>query len=1588
MADFPGRGSKTLFGGTSRAIGVRFWTFDSGAMDLDPELERFMVDLVYGQSFVGERNTSRVGNLHSEVGSGEESDGDSATGAKSFTSAKTQTFLRAKIVQGSYTCNARDISCAPQRFSASSDYRGDAFHISLDGKRVVDKTFYSGGAFEPILGLYEISFEARPIQDRDREIQGMRVTRVIQLKCCPPTLANITRLLAYELDMSNKQVQDLLSLGGYDCVADRLRQEVVGEPRSELDEQNGVFDRATNLGQDAPVIPCTSLSAKPCRNAQGRTVNKALHKFELVRWLLERAEERLDPGKVTPAYRLGAFEAFYKQTSVAYKERMRPRELQDFQDQHEYGTGYTEGHKWRPGPPLSLRFARHPTTSRFFGASYFQRLSQYYSEEWLAGLRVEEIYGLHSALLCTHVDGVPEIRYSTLYRQCFSTMLEERRVAAPSLDTYRDLVYISYPHQYSGTRTRALPASELSYDNLADIWCAGDRVRRIVTAAEVVDVFVYFVIQRLHYAEKHTCAHVRDVVNHCLFEMNYTAAKPLVVHQKSAYNLTVPAKVAEREKRGNRLRADILKEPDDPVRLILDSLEALVRIGAVRVNGHLDSELCLSPFPIRVKSCIDLERDGACTVYLDRVHKIHRTIVYCMDELTRRHADRAARGSLPPVRRFFVEAEKRGWSLERQRSVADRLNRMSTEEVEEVVVGRMLGDEGFSDQDLTEEGSEHLALAGNVETPVHVPRFELCSEQRLAQHCIDTQAVTNIYGAPGSGKSEVVANLYRRYSTKKGRVVGLAFMGAHINSLRKTISIQDDTPLPLLTVHQFLRWHEMTCLNEPGLVDDALAARLRMAKQLRGAPFFGDLCYPEPCYGTCPLSFLHTVHVEEFGVVYEELFARLVATINRCAPNSCRLVTTGGLDQLPPISPGCIARELMIGFGVVPMEHGHRFDKLNLVKLGRAIVAGNIEKIEIDDGGESISFFPCSMRWRSPESMELDPVNVVEGLYRSGAANYYDSMVICATNKLAAKLAHHIDSWHLLEEAKKRGSAAVHRLLRFYNKVEDGREAARYGRPLLWRNCYFPGQKIIFGRNVPTMGLTNKEQLVITSIVEGDYVHLEDETLASIYKQVFGEVCKEIRELASSVTEEDTDASPSVFQKLAAHYRRLSEADAGKASNFVQIVRNHFYQGLKAYTKAQAEAQSLQGQALLRYEAMNFHRKEVHALKYGAGTGYSPLHRNPLCHRRRTGESVRTDDVVQAELLAFMRRELQPPSSDASDPKMIAALEEVILNALRDVMSDLCVEANMDYECSVAKLVEDATSIRHVHPNHAALSVAVQNQYRERNVKNKKVGPDDYIVFTPIASLAHTRAYSTRGRKADTLRFIQCHALGDEKRIVFIPIIKDFMDIISGAAAITTYAAQGSSASKAVWVMPSPEHTEDFAMACTRAEDCCILVSNDFALLNTVKRRHHARMSYLGAELRTRCLIPRLRSADRSGRLLEEIRAAAVQETAVARRPDESRSRRNLRVSAFHKEYALSMPHDSPLPLLSLGPNNTDWVLDKMQDVFPYLLFDRSTGAPVNALVTEEEYAQEEYEYLYVPYDEADTLEGELSDSEDDMDLS
>lgn len=1531
----------------------------------DPELERFMTAIVY-QRFTGDDlNTSIVGNLHSVTEEDDDEDGGGG-GAVGF-APRVQRFTDASIVQSAEAGSVRDFVSAPHRFSATSEYRGDAFRIRMNGE-TLDTTFYSGGAFAPIPGLFKVTFDAKRCVGVRPENESMRVVKVHRLQCCPPNLTNVTLLLCHVFDMPAKAIREILSLGGYDCTDDRLKPDA-GPALSAIDEANGIYDRPAT-GTTEPVIPCTSLSAGTMLR-DGRTVNKALHKFELVRWLLERAEERLDPGKISPEYRQSAFEAFYELETLPYDERPKPRELKQIQDEHEYGTGYNEGHKWRPGPPLSIRFARHPLVVRFFGAGYFERLAEYHTIEWLSGLRVEEIYELYTATLCTRSDPGPP-RYSTLYRQCFSSLLQERRSLGPSMDDFHDLVMLSYPHKNTD-RTTAVPARELSYDNLAKLWLTGKRVRTVVTPPEVMDVFVYFVIQCLHYKEKHTCAHVRDVVNHCLFEMGESAARPFVESQKSSYNMTVKRIVEKRDARAFDLRSKILPSDVDPIRWILDSVEALARIGVIRIEA-LAEPLELGRFPIEVDSVLDLDRDGGGVVYLDRVHKIHRAIVHCIRRMTFCHADLALRNSLPRKTRFFEEAEKRGWSIDKQRRVADALNRMTAEQVEAAVVGRLLGDVDVG------EDQEHLELAGEVSTPIYVSRFEPCSEQRLVDHCVATRPITNVLGAPGSGKSVAMSRIFREYDWQRGEVVGLAFMGAHVNSLRKAIGIPN---APVLTVHQFLMCHARTCCNEPDLMDDARTARLRMAKREKNYPFFGPLCYPEPTYGNCCCSRLHTVVIDEVGVMYEELFCQLLVVLNRCASASfCRLVTGGDLLQMPPISPGHIARELVIGAGCIPMEHGHRFDNQGLVQLGRSILEGDLDNIEIDDG-ESKLYRECAANWRNPVTTESDPVNVVEELYRDGTLDYLESMVICDGNKLANKLARHIDSYHLLAEARKKGKKAEQQLLRFYNGVDKDREAAHYGRPLLWRNCYFPGQKIIFGRNVASMGLTNKEQLVIISIVEGSYVHIEDTQLASLYIQLFGEICKAIRELADQLTGSG-DGNQLLLERLADHYNAEKAASPdGRASNFVQIVRNHFYQGLKTYTRAQAEVQSLEGHALMRYEAMNFHRKEVHALKYGYGTGRSPLHRNPLCHRRHDGP--RADVDAKSDLVRRISEEFR-----TERPELLEFSEAVIVDILRDVMTDLALEADISYERAANKLDEDGDSVgirgRYLHPNHNALAVAVANQYHERNMKDKHVSPDDYIVFTPTATLAHSRAYGPGGKNADTIRFMQCHPLGDEESVVFIPIIKTYMERVKSASAVTIYSAQGSSAAKTALVAPYPLHVEDLATACTRAEECCVIVSNPFALHGTMARHHHARMSYLGAEIRSRCLIPCLDHEENpeEDALLTELWKLARYETAVSRRPGESRTNRNLRVSAFHKKYALVMPSDQVLPTKCLGPNNTDWVLEKLQASFPYLLYDKKSAAPVNELVSASEFDAREYVYQYLPPDEVDTMQGELSDSDDD----
>jgi len=840
-------------------------------------------------------------------------------------------------------------------------------------------------------------------------------------------------------------------------------------------------------------------------------------------------------------------------------------------------------------------------------------------------------------------------------------------------------------------------------------------------------------------------------------------------------------------------------------------------------------------------------------------------------------------------------------------------------------------------------------------------------------------------------------------------------MHSHVHNLRKAIGLED---APVLTMDQLLACHCRTCNNLESTdtgVKMVKGFRKQASENERAFPYFRDVC---PKYNECPLQDLEVMVFDEVGVYDVHLLARVLATVVRCAPRLRRIIFSGDIMQLPPIGVGHVARDLSYGVGMVIMEHGHRYDKLALVDLARTILRHEqVTAASVDN--ESTFYIECTASWKaSYEAQSQDSaIHIVKKLYSAGGeeVQYHKSMVVAHKNEIARLAARVIDTWYLLDRERRLKGEEAHRSLK-YTFDTFGGGGVPSGR-------FYPGQKIMMvGTSMPRMGITNRDRLCVIDIVEGQFIHRSaEDDLAGVYQDMFSAVCQMIE------AETGHAGDPKPLQDLA---RRFKEDP-----QMAEVIRTRCHVGLKASLERQARTQQLMAQQLKQSAARWLHRQrdEVYALRHCSvgmapgmiSLGYSKYHRHPQAVDRRErcndvlfspyGERKETRSVTepfQYQKKAYAEKEVANTLAFLMQSPLV---EAILVHYGIDIEEERAVEfwkRSKAYRFVVGPILEmlhlamaDLTDRGEFMPAYGqhvpdkftpcfeAMRAAASDYYSCNKI-SIKVLADDYLNFKVTRILKDSGAPVDDG-EGERVKFIRCRVMGanDEEdiagesaeRVVFIPIVSHVMNTIRSASAITFFGAQSNSAKTVIVVMPYGGFEEEIYMAVTRAEQRCILVTNDFAMRKTKGRRFAARISYLGAKIRMQCHLPRVVSqpiSEETNAMLTRLECQHVENTAVTKREGESRSERNLRVKSFLKRHALTMPRDQVLPDKNFGLRQMKWI-EKMQSNLPYMLYAPDEHWPVNEFVKREEFDISEWSTT-TEGDDAYALQGDrcLSESE------
>lgn len=285
---------------------------------------------------------------------------------------------------------------------------------------------------------------------------------------------------------------------------------------------------------------------------------------------------------------------------------------------------------------------------------------------------------------------------------------------------------------------------------------------------------------------------------------------------------------------------------------------------------------------------------------------------------------------------------------------------------------------------------------GNPPSPFDLDR--MCSEQLAGLEFVKHNPVTNIVGDGGSGKTELARHLVNYNGTRQ--TIAFAFQNSHIQTLKQRVmNVRSGTIDRILCNHSKLCKCYINRLTETKseaeqkklrAVSNEMHNRAKL-ENLAMDPLTSEATALFPSeYRACPFEDITLAIVEECSTNSLEDLSLVLYVLAMCG-NLRRVVTLGGLEQLPPIKMGFVHKYLVQAFGSFRMQHSHRQDSFDLVKIARAIAERDREKfIACLTSSQRIIHMPCYGR---------DVWIQLEQLIRNYELNQFNSQLITRTNK-------------------------------------------------------------------------------------------------------------------------------------------------------------------------------------------------------------------------------------------------------------------------------------------------------------------------------------------------------------------------------------------------------------------------------------------------------------------------------------------------------------------------------------------------------------------------------------------------------------
>lgn len=231
----------------------------------------------------------------------------------------------------------------------------------------------------------------------------------------------------------------------------------------------------------------------------------------------------------------------------------------------------------------------------------------------------------------------------------------------------------------------------------------------------------------------------------------------------------------------------------------------------------------------------------------------------------------------------------------------------------------------------------------------------LNAEQESAVKSACSHTVSIVTGGPGTGKTAVVRSIIDAVRNLGGE--GGIYLCAPTGKAAQRLS--ELSGMKASTIHRLLGMRGEQN-DEVKNIDNPLPARL--------------------------------VIVDEASMLDCRLMEKLVEAI----PNGCRIVFSGDVDQLPPVGPGNVLRDLIDSetIPVTRLSHIYRQSEKSFISQNaRAINQGDYEAMEIDDA-EDFDFVEC----RDAQTAANEVISICKELTDNGTSPM-DIMVAVPMNR-------------------------------------------------------------------------------------------------------------------------------------------------------------------------------------------------------------------------------------------------------------------------------------------------------------------------------------------------------------------------------------------------------------------------------------------------------------------------------------------------------------------------------------------------------------------------------------------------------------